>query len=138
MMTRGREFLANHHLYRNRKNGGIIQDAWTKLSFPPRWHYDVLRALDFFQDAGFSPDERLDDVIGLIKQKRRKDGTWTLQNKHPGRVFFDLERQRSAEQDKHATRAESAGLVGQRPSGVMCNVFCECLLRAAKRRFRFR
>lgn len=92
MMTRGREFLANHHLYRNRKNGGIIQGAWTKLSFPPRWHYDVLRALDFFQDAGFSPDERLEDAIGLIKQKRRKDGTWTLQNKHPGRVFFDLER----------------------------------------------
>jgi hypothetical protein len=28
----------------------------------------------------------------LLKKKRRLDGIWVLQNKHPGRVFFELEK----------------------------------------------
>ena len=32
------------------------------------------------------------DAIDLLKKKRRSDGTWVLQNKHPGRVFFELEK----------------------------------------------
>lgn len=27
-----------------------------------------------------------------VVKKRRKDGTWTLQNKHPGLVHFDMEK----------------------------------------------
>ena len=33
---------------------------FTRFSFPPRWHYDILRALDYFQAVGAPRDERLD------------------------------------------------------------------------------
>jgi hypothetical protein len=36
-------------------------------------------------------DERLDDAVELLRSKERRDGTWPVQNKHAGRVWFDLE-----------------------------------------------
>ncbi|MBC8402537.1 MAG: hypothetical protein H8E14_13695, partial [Candidatus Marinimicrobia bacterium] len=61
------------------------------LSYPCRWHYDILRALDYFQKARISYDSRMQPALDLLLKKRRKNGTWPVQNKHPGQVHFDLE-----------------------------------------------
>jgi hypothetical protein len=42
-----------------------------RLSHPPRWHYDILRALDYFREVGARRDERLRDAIALLEAKRR-------------------------------------------------------------------
>ena len=31
-------------------------------------------------------------MIKIVKKKRKKDGPWLLQNRHPGKVFFEMER----------------------------------------------
>lgn len=85
---RGREFLLAHHLYRSHRTGRVVRDTFTRFSFPCYWYFDVLRGLDYWR--GFTYDPRLDDALGLLAGKRRK-GTWTLQNKHPGRTWFDME-----------------------------------------------
>ena len=36
-----------------------VSPGYLQFSFPPRWHYDVLRALDYFRAAGDAPDERI-------------------------------------------------------------------------------
>jgi hypothetical protein len=33
----------------------------------------------------------MDDSIKLILKERKKDGTWPLQQKHKGKVRFDME-----------------------------------------------
>ena len=43
-----REMLLRHGLFRSHRTGLIIDKRWTLLSYPPRWHYDLLRALDHF------------------------------------------------------------------------------------------
>jgi hypothetical protein len=63
----------------------------TRFSFPPRWHYDVLRGLDYAQARNATRDPRFQDAVRLVESRRAKDGVWMLQNKHAGRVFFDLE-----------------------------------------------
>jgi len=88
----GQEFLLKHNLYKSDKTGKIISKKFTMLSFPSRWHYDILRALDYFQQSDFNRDDRIQDALNLLKTKQRKDGTWPLQEKHPGRVHFDMER----------------------------------------------
>ena len=85
------EFLLMHRLYQSDKTWKIIDKKWTMLSFPPRWRYDILRALIYFVDAGLPYDSRMADAIDLLKSKRRKDGTWPVQMKHPGQVHFDME-----------------------------------------------
>ena len=88
---RGREFFLAHRMYKSHRTGEISHPTYTMLSFPPRWHYDVLRGLDYFQSVDAPWDERLSDAIELLEGKRRKDGFWPVQHKHAGRVWFDME-----------------------------------------------
>jgi hypothetical protein len=88
---RGEEYLLERKLARRKSTGEVVKPAWLQFSFPTRWHYDVLRALDYFRSAGGVPDSRLDEAIELLRSKRQPDGTWLLENTHPGRIHFALE-----------------------------------------------
>jgi hypothetical protein len=50
-----------------------------------------LRALDCFRSVGAGYDPRMQDALDVLLQKRRGDGAWPLQAKHPGQVHFDME-----------------------------------------------
>ena len=89
---RGREFLLRHRLFRSHRTGEVIKPVFTRFSFPPRWHYDVLRALDHFQAVNAPRDARLADAIDLVRRGRRADGRWPLQHTHKGKTYFELER----------------------------------------------
>jgi len=85
------EYLLKRRLMYSLRSGEVINDRWLLMSFPPRWFYDVLRALDYLREAGIEPDPRCDEAIEVVRSKQRKDGTWPLQNKHAGRVHFEME-----------------------------------------------
>lgn len=85
------EFLLMHRLYKSDHTGNIIDARMTRLSFPPHWRYDILRILDYFQSIRFPRDERMSDAIELLKKKRNADGMWNLQQRYPGKYFFDME-----------------------------------------------
>jgi hypothetical protein len=87
-----REFILQHRLYRSDKTGRIIDRRMLALTWPSRWRYDILRALDYFQYAGVEYDERMEDAIEVLLKKRREDGTWNLQAKHPGAQHFEMEK----------------------------------------------
>ncbi|MGD8552106.1 MAG: hypothetical protein PVG02_00465, partial [Anaerolineales bacterium] len=72
--------------------GEIIHKNFLRLSFPGRWYYDILRALDYFQDAGVEWDERMSDAIEVLLSKRRSDKRWPLQAKIPGKLHFEMEK----------------------------------------------
>ena len=90
-LTDGREFFLRHRLYRSHRTGAVAKPAFTRLSFPPRWHYDVLRGLEHLAATNSPHDDRYLDALDLLARKRCSDGTWPAQNKHPGRVWFDME-----------------------------------------------
>jgi hypothetical protein len=71
--------------------GVYFDQAWLRCSFPTRWRYDVLRALDYFRSAGDAPDPRMTEAIEVLRSRQQPDGTWLLENTHPGRVHFALE-----------------------------------------------
>ncbi|MDP2336188.1 MAG: hypothetical protein Q8N05_07015 [Bacteroidota bacterium] len=85
------EFILQHRLYKSDKTGEIIDEKFTRFSYPCRWRYDVLRALDYFQDAKITYDRRMDDAIELLLKKRTSERKWLLQAKHPGQTHFDME-----------------------------------------------
>ena len=88
---RGEEYLLQRKLFRRKSTGAVINPSWLQFSFPTRWHYDVLRALEHFREAGAPPDQRVDEAIQLLRSKQQPDGTWPLENTHPGKVHFVLE-----------------------------------------------
>jgi hypothetical protein len=87
----GEEYLLQRKLLRRKRTGEIINPDWLQFSFPVHWHYDVLRALDYFRSVRSTPDPRMDEAIELLKSKKQTDGTWLLENTHPGKVHFPLE-----------------------------------------------
>lgn len=60
------------------------QPAFTRFAFPARWHYDVLRGLDYLRRAGAAPDPRAAEAIELVKSKRGEDGRWRLDIQYAG------------------------------------------------------
>ena len=85
------EFILCHRLYKSDKTNQVIKKSFTMLSYPPRWKYDILRAMDYFANYGVAYDECMDDAIEIIKKKQRKDGAWPVQQKYSGMVHFDYE-----------------------------------------------
>jgi hypothetical protein len=88
---RGEEYLLERQLSRRLSTGNVADPAWLRFSFPTQWHYDVLRGLDYFREVGGVPDPRLAEAISLVRDKRQADGTWLLENTHPGAVHFAME-----------------------------------------------
>jgi hypothetical protein len=89
---RGREFLLVHRLFRSHRTGELIKPIFLRFSFPPRWHYDILRALDYFQAVKAPRDRRLAEAIAIVRNKQGADGCWRLENSYRGKTYFELER----------------------------------------------
>jgi hypothetical protein len=79
---RGEEYLLERGLFRRLSTGDVVDRSFLRFSFPPRCYYDVLRGLDYFRDAGTTPDERIDEAVRLVEDRRQSDGTWLLDGAH--------------------------------------------------------
>jgi len=79
---RAQDYLLERRLLRRLSTGDIIEPTWTQLAFPTLWHYDVLRALDYFRAAGVQPDARMDEAMGAVHERRQSDGRWLLEVRH--------------------------------------------------------
>jgi hypothetical protein len=86
-----REFMLRHRLFRSQRSGDIITPDMLKLAFPPRWKFNILRALDHFRAVRHPWDDRLSDAMEVLTSKRRRDGRWPLSAAHPGQVHFRME-----------------------------------------------
>lgn len=75
---RGEEYLLQRHLFRRLSTGEIASPEFLELAFPPRYHYDILRALDYFRAADLKPDPRMNDAVQIVANKRLPDGRWLL------------------------------------------------------------
>jgi hypothetical protein len=90
-IARGQEVLIEHGMFRSHTTGQVIDENWTKFSFPPRWHYDILRGLDHFRDACLKPDPRCEEAVDVIRRRRRPDGLWPIGPRHTGVEHFRME-----------------------------------------------
>lgn len=88
---KAREFFCQHGLYRSHRTGAIPDPRMIKLPFPPRWHHDILRGLDYFRAADARRDPRLEDPISVLNGHRRKDGRWPISAGYSGDVWFKME-----------------------------------------------
>jgi len=88
---RGQEYLLERQMFHRLSTGEVVDPAWTYFFFPSRWHYDVLRGLEYLRIAGVEPDERCAKAIELVEKRRDEDGRWTMHYSYPGEVHFDMD-----------------------------------------------
>lgn len=87
-----RNFLLMHHLYKSDHTGEVIHPSMTRMPYPSRWKYDILRSLDYFAAAQVPYDDRMQDALELLISKQRPDGTWPIHARHPGEIHFEMEK----------------------------------------------
>jgi hypothetical protein len=73
------------------------------LSYPVRWYYDVLRALEHFRLARPQGDPRMTNAVELVRTKPDAEGRWRLENKHKGATPFYMDREREGEPSRWVT-----------------------------------
>ena len=91
IIEEAREFILIHRFFRSDRTGAIIQPSFLRFTYPPRWKYHALRALDHFAVSGVPWDDRMLDLLNLIVDRRRPDGRWFGAASHPGAVHFKME-----------------------------------------------
>jgi hypothetical protein len=88
---RGEEYMLERRLFRRKSTGEVIDPSWLQFSFPTWWHYDVLRGLDYFRDAGLTADGRVTEAVEVVERQRGPDGRWPLQKVHEGEVDIEMD-----------------------------------------------
>lgn len=86
---RGEAYLLERRLARRCSTGAIVKPDFLAFAFPASWHYDVLRALAYLQDAGVR-DERMTEALQLVADKRQADGRWLLDARHDEGLVVDI------------------------------------------------
>ncbi len=90
--ARGAEFLLMHRLYRaDHHDFRVINPGWLELSFPWFYRYHVLRGLWVLIRLGYR-DERMEDALAVLLEKRTPEGKWMLEATPHGRMQANLEK----------------------------------------------
>jgi hypothetical protein len=87
----GEEFLLERGLFRRLRTGEPADEQFLRFTYPNRWRYDVLRALDYLRSAGAAPDPRLREAADHVRSRRLDDGPWLLDWRPGGRVWFEMD-----------------------------------------------
>jgi hypothetical protein len=85
---RAEEYLLERSLFRRLSSGEVANAEFLQFAYPPRYHYDVLRALDYFRAAGARPDARFRDALLLVESRRQAHGRWLLERAYDEALAF--------------------------------------------------
>jgi hypothetical protein len=88
---RAENYLLERRMFRSLRTGEVIDKHWLRFSFPPFWHYDVLRGLHYLRNAGIKPDSRVSEAIDVVIERRHQNGRWPLNLLHPEDIPLEME-----------------------------------------------
>jgi hypothetical protein len=84
-------YLLERGMFRSLRTGEVIDKRWLRFSFPPFWHFDILRGLDYLRNAGIKPDRRVREAIEIVVKRRHQNGRWPLNRIHPEHIPLQME-----------------------------------------------
>jgi len=91
---RAEEYLLERKMLRRLSSGKIIDKAWTRFRFPPSWHYDLLRGLEYMRMANRKPERRMQEAIDTVRMRRHQNSRWPLSKPHKEfQIPFEMETQ---------------------------------------------
>lgn len=89
-MKAGIEVLLERELFKSFKNGEPLFNGILSPTFPPRWKYDILKALEFLASVDYPFDPRMTEALDELKKHMK--GPFTRRgSQHSGLIHFKLE-----------------------------------------------
>lgn len=91
-MQAGIEVLLERELFKSFKDGTPLFHGILNPTFPPRWKYDILKALEFLASIKYPYDPRMDEALDELK--KRMHGPFLRRgSQHSGLIHFSLEKE---------------------------------------------
>lgn len=88
---RARESVLMHKVFISDRTSKIIDRKFLHFTYPFRWRYTILRAMDYFRSIEYPYDARMGRALQEIHKKRNRTGGWDLRSKFPGAEHFAME-----------------------------------------------
>jgi len=89
------EYLLERHLMRKLSTADPVGVWLDRFTYPARWQFTALRAVDYFRAASLQdatePDPRIAEAVELVRALRQSDGAWLQGPPDPGRVWFAVD-----------------------------------------------
>ncbi len=79
---RASEVFLSRNLFRAARDGQVIHPDFTRLHYPPYWHYDILFGLQVMAETGFIGDPRCAEALDLLESKRLPDGGFPAEGRY--------------------------------------------------------
>lgn len=79
---RSSEVFLKRSLFRRAADGQVIHPDFTRLHYPPYWHYDILFGLQVMAETGFIDDKRCQEALDLLESKRLPDGGFPAEGRY--------------------------------------------------------
>lgn len=76
------EIFLKRRMYKRQRDGKLMVQSFTKLHYPPYWHYDMLFGLKVMAEAGFIRDKRCEDAVNVLESRRLKNGGFPAEAKY--------------------------------------------------------
>ena len=89
-IPKGEEFILEKELFKSKRTKEIISEQFLRYPYPFRWHYEILRALDYFRRVNKPYDRRMKDALNIIT-KKNKNGYIKAYSRFPGKIYFSME-----------------------------------------------
>ncbi len=81
---RGSEFLLKHRVFKSDRDDSVILLDFLRLHYPLHYSYDFLHGLRVLTELGVKKDQRLNEAVSLLLEKRLPDGKWPLEGVYRG------------------------------------------------------
>ena len=92
---RGEEYLLQRRLLFKLSTNELVGEWATQFTYPARWRYSTLRAVNYFMDAarfeGTKPDPRLAEAVETIRSSANAKGRWKIDRREKGGVWFEVD-----------------------------------------------
>jgi hypothetical protein len=81
---RGSEFLLKHRVFKSDKDDSVVLLDFLRLHYPLHYSYDFLHGLRILTELGIKNDQRMNDAVSLLLEKKLPDGKWPLEGVYRG------------------------------------------------------
>ena len=80
--ARAAEVFLSRSMFKRINDGEVIRPDFTRLHYPPYWHYDILAGLQVMAETGFIGDSRCAEALDLLESKRLPDGGFPAEGRY--------------------------------------------------------
>ncbi|QTL97908.1 hypothetical protein GM661_07890 [Iocasia frigidifontis] len=91
-LNQGLEYILDHKVYKKLSTGEPIESSIIKNFYPYTYRSNIIEILSLLKANDLLDDERCNDAMDVLRQKRRDDGFWQADTSYMKTAWVDFDK----------------------------------------------